>query len=207
MIDPRIELPRTVPYELLRNAVELRVRSEPAGGPPPRGFQFLLARHTGPRHEQEPDYLLASPFVALEGARERRTDSGYGAQFAHFYDRLFPADGGAEAAIDYLAGLHLAEARAAARARRRHGADRDRAGRARRRGRRRGLVGGDARASSSATPSAVAACSATCAASEDEGGHGIVYCVLGSLSIVLRATSSARCSPSARAPPRPARRS
>ncbi len=66
MADPRIELTKTVPYELLRNAVELRVRTEHADGPRPRGFQFLLARHTGHDAEPEPDYLLASPFVTLE---------------------------------------------------------------------------------------------------------------------------------------------
>ncbi len=66
MADPRIELPRTVPYELLRNAVERRVRGDLHGAPAPRGFQFLLARHSGHDEEPEPEYLLASPFVALE---------------------------------------------------------------------------------------------------------------------------------------------
>jgi hypothetical protein len=67
MVDPRIDLTRTVPFELLRNAVELRVRADHAGGPAPRGFQFLLARHTGHDEEPEPEYLLASPFIPLEG--------------------------------------------------------------------------------------------------------------------------------------------
>lgn len=69
MADPRIELTRTVPYELLRNAVEVRVRADHRDGPVPRGFQFLLARHTGHDEAPEPDYLIASPFVALEAAR------------------------------------------------------------------------------------------------------------------------------------------
>lgn len=60
-----VVLERTVPYELLRDLVEVRVRAEWAGSPLPRGFQFLIARHTGHDAEQEPDYLMASPFVAL----------------------------------------------------------------------------------------------------------------------------------------------
>ena len=111
MMDPRIDVSRTVPYELLANAVELRLRSAPADGPPPRGFQFLLARHTGHDTEQDPDYLFASPFIPFEGAHDGRPDAAaYGAQFAHFYGRLFPRDAGAEAAADYLASLHIAEA-------------------------------------------------------------------------------------------------
>lgn len=66
MADPRIDLTRTVPYELLRNAVELRVLADHSAGPPPRGFQFLLARHTGHDEEPAPDYLLASPFIPVE---------------------------------------------------------------------------------------------------------------------------------------------
>jgi len=73
MMDPRIDVSRTVPYELLANAVELRLRSEPTDGPPPQGFQFLLARHTGHDTEQDPDYLFASPFIPFEGARDGRT--------------------------------------------------------------------------------------------------------------------------------------
>lgn len=67
MMDPRIDVGRTVPFELLRNAVEVKVRAD-ADDPPPRGFQFLLARHTGHDEEPEPDYLFASPFIALEPA-------------------------------------------------------------------------------------------------------------------------------------------
>jgi hypothetical protein len=66
MMDPRIDISRTVPFELLSNAVELRIRAGLDGGPPPRGYQFLLARHTGHDEEPEPDYLFASPFVPFE---------------------------------------------------------------------------------------------------------------------------------------------
>ncbi len=64
MMDPRIDVRRTVPFELLRDAVELKVRAEEAD-PLPRGFQFLLARHTGHDEEPEPDYLFASPYIPL----------------------------------------------------------------------------------------------------------------------------------------------
>jgi hypothetical protein len=66
MANPRLDLTLTVPFEALRNAAERKVRAEHAGGPLPRGFQFLLARHTGHDVEPEPDYLLASPFIPLE---------------------------------------------------------------------------------------------------------------------------------------------
>jgi hypothetical protein len=63
---PNVRIERSAPFELLRDAVELEVRREYAGGRPPQGFQFLVARHTGHDQEPEPDYLLASPFVALD---------------------------------------------------------------------------------------------------------------------------------------------
>ena len=69
MMDPRIDISRTVPFELLGNAVELHVRSSLGEDEePPRGYQFLLARHTGHDEAHEPDYLFASPFVPLAPA-------------------------------------------------------------------------------------------------------------------------------------------
>lgn len=64
MTDPRVDLTTTVAFEMLRDRVELEVQNEP--GPPPQGFQFLLARYTGHDVAHEPDYLLASPFIPLE---------------------------------------------------------------------------------------------------------------------------------------------
>ena len=64
MAIPRLDLARTVPFELLRNHVELRVREQHATTP--QGFQFLIARHTGHDESEDPDYLLASPFIPLE---------------------------------------------------------------------------------------------------------------------------------------------
>jgi hypothetical protein len=66
MLDPRVDVSRTVPFELLSNAVDLHIRTHLNGDAPPRGFQFLLARHTGHDEEPEPDYLFASPFVPFE---------------------------------------------------------------------------------------------------------------------------------------------
>ena len=64
MAIPRLDLARTVPFELLRNHVELRVREQ--HDVTPQGFQFLIARHTGHDESEDPDYLLASPFIPLE---------------------------------------------------------------------------------------------------------------------------------------------
>ena len=66
MAQPTVALTSTAPYLLLRDYVELTVREEYAGRQPPRGFQFLIARHTGHDEAHDPDYLLASPFVPLE---------------------------------------------------------------------------------------------------------------------------------------------
>jgi hypothetical protein len=64
MAVPRLELEKTVPFELLRNHVEQRVRA--AHEETPQGFQFLIARHSGHDDSEDPDYLLASPFIPLE---------------------------------------------------------------------------------------------------------------------------------------------
>ncbi|HEV7826885.1 MAG TPA: hypothetical protein VGD11_10455 [Mycobacteriales bacterium] len=59
----------TVPcFAMLREFVAAAVRAEHAGGRPPQGFQFLVARHTGHDEEHDPDYLLVSPFIPLEAA-------------------------------------------------------------------------------------------------------------------------------------------
>jgi hypothetical protein len=67
--DPAVDLASTPPFqfELLRDFVAREVRRETADGAPPRGFQFLIARHTGHDQRHEPDYLLASPYVELAG--------------------------------------------------------------------------------------------------------------------------------------------
>jgi len=110
--------------------------------------------------------------------------AAYGTQFAHFYDRLFPRDAGAEAAADYLASLHIAEAgpplelgvgtgRVAIPLAERVGE----------------VVGVDASpemlAELERTPNPVRGVLGDMRSYAGDGGHGLVYCVLGSLSIVL----------------------
>lgn len=58
----------TVAYQLLRGYVEKIVRQEHTGGPLPRGFQFVIAQHTGHDEEHDPRYLLVSEFLTLAGA-------------------------------------------------------------------------------------------------------------------------------------------
>jgi hypothetical protein len=62
------DVSKTVPFELLRDLVELKVREDYSGRPLPQGFQLLIARHTGHDPAHEPDYLMASQFVALDAA-------------------------------------------------------------------------------------------------------------------------------------------
>ena len=50
---------------MLSDFVALRIREEYQGRPLPQGFQFVIARHTGHEDDQEPDYVLVSPFVPL----------------------------------------------------------------------------------------------------------------------------------------------
>ena len=65
--NPSLDVRRTVPYELLVNRVRRAVEEDYAasGKPRPQGYQFLLARHTGHAGDEEPDYLLSSPFIPL----------------------------------------------------------------------------------------------------------------------------------------------
>ncbi|MFJ3492800.1 DUF5819 family protein [Streptomyces sp. NPDC086091] len=67
MSRPGLDLSRFPSYRMLSDFTERAVRAEHAGRLP-RGFQFLIARHTGHDQEQEPDYLFVSPFVPLDGA-------------------------------------------------------------------------------------------------------------------------------------------
>lgn len=57
------------PYLTLRDYVRKVVLEEAADGPTPDGFQFLVARACGFDEEQDPDYLLVSPYVSLESAQ------------------------------------------------------------------------------------------------------------------------------------------
>lgn len=63
---PGLDLTTTPAYRLLRSftrsSVAAATADDPAG--PPRGFQFLVLRHTGHDEEPEPDYLFASRFEA-----------------------------------------------------------------------------------------------------------------------------------------------
>jgi SAM-dependent methyltransferase len=108
----------------------------------------------------------------------------YGAQFAHFYDRLFPRDAGADAAVEYLAALHRPElgpplelgagtGRIAVPLSERTGE----------------VTGVDASTEMLAeleqAGGDVEAVLGDMRTYDGDGGHGLVYCVLGSLSIVL----------------------
>jgi hypothetical protein len=66
MAKPNVDVTKTVAFELLRNRVERKVLETYASGPRPRGFQFLLVRHTGHDESEQPDYLLSSPFILLQ---------------------------------------------------------------------------------------------------------------------------------------------
>ena len=107
----------------------------------------------------------------------------YGAQFASFYDRVFPADASAVAAADRLAALHLADAgpplelgvgtgRIARPLSERVGT----------------VVGVDCSAEMLAelerAPGAVQAVEGDMRDYRATSGHGLVYCVLGSLSVL-----------------------
>ncbi|WP_328467859.1 hypothetical protein [Streptomyces sp. NBC_00448] len=48
-------------YRMLRNSVARTVSGLP--GDPPRGFQFVVARHTGHDPGHDPDYLFVSPYI------------------------------------------------------------------------------------------------------------------------------------------------
>jgi SAM-dependent methyltransferase len=110
--------------------------------------------------------------------------AAYGAQFAHFYDRLFPHDFGVEAAVDYLASLHMHQAGPPLELG--VGTGRIAVPLAERVGE---VVGVDASpemlAELERKPSAVRGVLGDMRTYADEGDHGLVYCVLGSLSIVL----------------------
>ncbi|WP_205695529.1 hypothetical protein [Conexibacter sp. SYSU D00693] len=65
---PSSDVTKTVAFELLRNRVEVEVLRRHGDGPRPKGFQFLVARHTGYDESGDPDYVLSSPFFALDEA-------------------------------------------------------------------------------------------------------------------------------------------
>ena len=62
---PGIEVTRIPAYQLLLDFVEVAVRRDFAGRELPQGFQFTITRYTGYDHEQDPDVIIASPFVPL----------------------------------------------------------------------------------------------------------------------------------------------
>ena len=63
------DVSRLPAYRLLRDLVAGIVAAEfPDGGPEPKGFQFLVARHGGYDESIEPDYLFASPFESWSRA-------------------------------------------------------------------------------------------------------------------------------------------
>jgi SAM-dependent methyltransferase len=111
-------------------------------------------------------------------------DVGYGAQFADFYDRLFPADAAAAAAVERLAALH--DAGAGPPLELGVGTGRIAIPLAQRVGE---VVGVDSSpemlAELERAASPVRGVLGDMRTYRDEGGHGLVYCVLGSLSIVL----------------------
>ncbi|MGW6599574.1 DUF5819 family protein [Streptomyces sp. NPDC055036] len=62
------DLTRTTGYRMLRNAVARSVRETTGDGAPPRGFQFVVARHTGHDTDHEPDYVFVSPYIPYDSA-------------------------------------------------------------------------------------------------------------------------------------------
>ncbi|GAA2709334.1 hypothetical protein ACFY2R_01790 [Micromonospora olivasterospora] len=54
----------TPAYALMRGVVERHVRAK-AGGPPPKGFQFVIARAAGYDDREEPEYVYLSRFESL----------------------------------------------------------------------------------------------------------------------------------------------
>jgi hypothetical protein len=62
-----VDLTATTAYRVLRDSVELRVRTEHPGA---KGFQFVIARSAGYDETPEPEYLLVSPFVAVPTSRK-----------------------------------------------------------------------------------------------------------------------------------------
>jgi SAM-dependent methyltransferase len=105
----------------------------------------------------------------------------YGAQFADFYDRLFPPD---QAPVEYLAALHVPEAGPPLEMG--VGTGRIAIPLAERVGE---VVGVDSSPEMlerlARTPNAVRPVLGDMRTYQDSGDHGLVYCVLGSLSIVL----------------------
>ena len=62
-----VDVRSTAPFQLLRDFVAREGR-QTAGDTPAQGFQFLVVRHTGHDERHEPDYLLASPYIAFADA-------------------------------------------------------------------------------------------------------------------------------------------
>ncbi|WP_435125388.1 hypothetical protein [Actinacidiphila sp. bgisy144] len=60
------DLTQAPAYRMLRNSVARTVAERP--GPPPRGFQFVVARHTGHDPAHDPDYLFVSPYIPFTPA-------------------------------------------------------------------------------------------------------------------------------------------
>ena len=79
---PGIEVTRIPAYQLLQDFVEVAVRRDFAGRELPQGFQFTITRYTGYDHEQDPDVIIASPFVPLNVDRGRSWPSA-GADRGH----------------------------------------------------------------------------------------------------------------------------
>jgi hypothetical protein len=65
---PERQITESPAYRLLQEFVECTVRTDFAGRELPQGFQFTVARHTGYDQDQDPDYILVSPFVPLTPA-------------------------------------------------------------------------------------------------------------------------------------------
>lgn len=59
-----LDLTTTPAYRVLRDFVAVTLADQHVG-PPPRGFQFLVLRHTGHDEEPDPEYMFASRFEAF----------------------------------------------------------------------------------------------------------------------------------------------
>lgn len=60
---PGSNLTRTPAYRMLRNYVALAVTTNAQQSAPPKGFQFVIARHTGHDPDHQPDFLFVSPYI------------------------------------------------------------------------------------------------------------------------------------------------
>jgi hypothetical protein len=60
-------------YKVIAGYVARRLHESETNVLDVRGFQFLIARGAGFDMKEEPEYLLVSPYISLEGNKNGRT--------------------------------------------------------------------------------------------------------------------------------------